>query len=148
MFGMINVKFKKLKDTATVPKYATEGSSGADLYAIEDTWMYAGMTAIVSTGVSIQLPKGYEAQVRSRSGLAANHGISVLNSPGTIDQDYTGEIKVILTKKAFTETYQIKAGERIAQLIIAPYVQASFVQTDEFEETIRGDNGFGSTGTK
>ena len=103
--------------------------------------------AIIPTGIYIALPEGFEAQIRPRSGLAAKFGITVLNTPGTIDADYRGEIKVILINLS-KDTFEIKCGERIAQMVIARYEKANWIQTNSLDDTIRGKNGFGSTGTK
>ncbi len=131
-----------------LPKYSTEGSAGMDIHASvsEDTEIKPGSTALVPTGLAIALPQGYECQVRSRSGLAAKHGIFALNAPGTIDSDYRGEIKVILSNFG-KESYFIKPGERIAQLVIAKYEQINWLEVDSLDETVRGSGGFGSTGS-
>lgn len=137
----------ELSESAHVPEYQTEGSAGADLRAkLEGSLVLApGTRALVPTGLRIQLPSGYEAQVRSRSGLAVNHGISCLNSPGTIDSDYRGEIQVILHNHS-DEPYSICDGDRIAQLVVAPVCQARFTLTGHLADTGRGSGGFGSTG--
>lgn len=131
------------------PGYETEGSAGMDLPAAlgadQPVTLGPGERALVPTGFAIALPRGYEAQVRPRSGLAAKHGITVLNSPGTIDSDYRGEVKVILINHG-AEAFRIKRGMRIAQLVIAPVQQALWVAIDELDETTRGGGGFGSTG--
>lgn len=129
----------------TVPTYATAGSAGIDLCASKDFILKASSRDLIPTGVSIQLPDGYEAQIRSRSGLAYKNGIHVLNSPGTIDSDYRGEILVIL-KNDSIEDFHIEKGMRIAQMVIAKYEKVVFEQVDFFEETKRGAQGFGSTG--
>lgn len=123
------------------PKRSTRGSSGHDLMSREDIDVPAGQRRMVRTGWSIEMPLGIEAQVRSRSGLAAKHGISVLNSPGTIDSDYTGEVCVILMNHS-DQDFTVSEGQRIAQLVFAPVVLFG-----ESDETIRGSGGFGSTGT-
>ena len=132
-----------------VPFYATELSAGMDLKAAieEPVELDSLERAMVPTGLFIELPAGYEAQVRPRSGLAAKHGITVCNSPGTIDADYRGEIKVILVNLS-KDKFVINPGERIAQMVIAPYYTAEFIEADELSETVRGQGGFGSTGTK
>lgn len=140
------VKIIRRHDLAEVPVYATEGASGADLKAIWYGQVMPGSTLLVLTGLSIELPIGYEAQIRSRSGLALTRSVFVLNSPGTIDRDYQGEIGVILFN-AGREIFHVKPGDRIAQLVICPVVQASFALSDApTRETIRGEGGFGSTG--
>lgn len=134
-------------DTDLDPVYSSELASGADLKAdIKETvTIDAGSTAIVPTGLSLEIPPGFEAQVRPRSGLAAKHGITVLNTPGTIDADYRGEIKVILINLG-KEIFQIERGDRIAQIVFAPVVRAQFEKTIELTDSIRGEGGFGSTG--
>ncbi|MBN2534181.1 MAG: dUTP diphosphatase [Spirochaetales bacterium] len=130
-----------------LPHYQTEGSSGADLKAAIDDKLTIppGKKALVPTGLFLQIPEGYEAQVRPRSGLAAKKGITILNTPGTIDSDYRGEVKVILINHGH-ENICIKRGERIAQIVFMPVVRALFIQQKEIDETLRGDGGFGSTG--
>jgi len=132
-----------------LPSYATAQSAGMDLLAaIDDPISLApGKRAMVPSGLAMALPAGFEAQVRPRSGLAAKHGITVLNTPGTIDADYRGEVKVILINLG-DEEFVINRGERIAQVIIAPVTQAQWVEKEELTETARGDGGFGSTGIK
>jgi len=131
-----------------LPAYATEDSAGMDLLAAvsEVTIIAPHKHALIKTGISIALPKGYEAQVRPRSGLAYKNGVTVLNSPGTIDADYRGEIGVILINHG-DEPFTITRGMRIAQLIIAPYTRAAWSQVESLEESARGAGGFGSTGT-
>lgn len=132
-----------------LPTYATVSSAGLDLKAVLDEPIVLGPLErkIIGTGLKIALPEGYEAQVRPRSGLAAKHGISVLNAPGTIDADYRGEIGVILVNLS-NEKFTIQPGERIAQLVVAQYTQVSWQPTTTLEETDRGEGGFGSTGKK
>ena len=132
-----------------LPQYATAFSAGMDLRAnIEQSVLLTPMErAIIPTGIYIALPEGFEAQIRPRSGLAAKFGITVLNTPGTIDADYRGEIKVILINLS-KDTFEIKCGERIAQMVIARYEKANWIQTNSLDDTIRGKNGSGSTGTK
>ena len=130
-----------------LPEYATQGSSGVDLRASEDYIIKSGERALVATGIRLAIPAGYEVQVRPRSGLALKHGIIIPNSPGTIDSDYRGEVKVILMNLG-REDFMIKAGDRIAQLILAPVAKISWKECAELEETARGAGGFGSTGAK
>ena len=130
-----------------LPEYATQGSSGVDLRASEDYIIKSGERALVATGIRLAIPAGYEVQVRPRSGLALKHGIIIPNSPGTIDSDYRGEVKVILMNLG-REDFIIKAGDRIAQLILAPVAKISWEERTELEETARGAGGFGSTGAK
>jgi|SRR5690606_11749589 len=137
------------RSTHDLPQYETESSAGMDIRAnlTEEVTLKPLERAIVKTGLFIELPKGYEAQVRPRSGLAAKKGITVLNSPGTIDADYRGEIGVILVNLS-NEEFTINNGERIAQLIIARHERADWEEVEILEETHRGAGGFGSTGTK
>lgn len=132
-----------------LPTYATVSSAGLDLKAVLDAsiTMAPLERKIIGTGLKIALPEGYEAQVRPRSGLAAKHGITVLNAPGTIDADYRGEIGVILVNLS-NDAFTIQPGERIAQLVVAQYSQVSWQPTINLEETDRGEGGFGSTGKK
>jgi len=132
-----------------LPTYATVSSAGLDLKAVLDASITLGPLErkIIGTGLKIALPEGYEAQVRPRSGLAAKHGITVLNAPGTIDADYRGEIGVILVNLS-NDAFTIQPGERIAQLVVAQYSQVSWQPTINLEETDRGEGGFGSTGKK
>lgn len=135
------------KGSQPIPEYATEQSAGVDLRAnIEDGILLEPLSrALVGTGLYIQLPKGFEAQIRPRSGLAAKHGITVLNAPGTIDADYRGEIKVILINLSH-QSFVINPGERIAQMVIAAHEKVEFNVVDKLNETARGEGGFGSTG--
>lgn len=135
------------KGSQPIPEYATEQSAGVDLRAnIEDGILLEPLSrTLVGTGLYIQLPKGFEAQIRPRSGLAAKHGITVLNSPGTIDADYRGEIKVILVNLSH-QSFVINPGERIAQMVIATHEKVEFNVVDKLDETARGEGGFGSTG--
>lgn len=132
-----------------LPAYATISSAGLDLKAVLDAPISLAPLErkIIGTGLKIALPEGYEAQVRPRSGLAAKHGITVLNAPGTIDADYRGEIGVILVNVS-NDSFTIQPGERIAQLVVAQYTQVSWQPTTNLEETDRGEGGFGSTGKK
>ncbi|MBQ0096605.1 MAG: dUTP diphosphatase [Bacteroidales bacterium] len=131
------------------PAYATEQSAGMDLKANTDTPLTLEplQRAMIPTGLFISLPAGFEAQVRPRSGLAAKHGITVLNTPGTIDADYRGEIKVILVNLS-SESFTIEPGERIAQMVIARHEQIQWEEVEQLDDTERGAGGFGSTGTK
>ena len=131
-----------------LPAYQTAQSAGMDLAAAIDSpvTLAPGGRALVPTGLAIALPAGYEAQVRPRSGLAAKNGVTVLNTPGTVDADYRGEVKVILINLG-DDAFEIERGMRIAQMVIAPVTQASFSEVDTLPETARGTGGFGSTGT-
>ena len=146
---MIKILIKRLSKEASLPKYETSGSSGMDLAAnIEtDVIINPGKTAIIPTGLALSIPKGFEVQIRPRSGLAAKQKISVLNSPGTIDADYRGEIKVILINLG-QELFKVEKGLRIAQMVVFPIVQASLKEVSDLSETERGKGGFGSTGAK
>jgi dUTP pyrophosphatase len=130
-----------------LPAYATEHSAGMDIRAAVDApvVLRAGSSVLVPTGFAIALPDGYEAQIRPRSGLALKHGIGILNSPGTIDADYRGEVRIILTNFG-TEDFVISRGERIAQMIVAPYTRARWEEVAALDETARGAGGFGHTG--
>lgn len=132
--------------SANVPSYAHPGDAGADLVSTEAVRLEPGERALIGTGVRIALPEGYVAFVVPRSGLAARHGITVVNSPGTVDAGYRGEIRVSLLNTDSREAYDVAVGDRIAQLIVMPVVQARFEPVDELPESVRGDGGFGSTG--
>lgn len=146
----INVSLTPLDHAVglNLPTYATEQSAGMDLSAAleEAIELAPGERALVPTGLSIALPPGFEAQIRPRSGLAIKHGVTVLNTPGTVDADYRGEIKVILANLG-TEPFTIERGMRIAQMVIARHASVSWTIEEELEETSRGAGGFGSTGT-
>jgi dUTP pyrophosphatase len=147
----VTVELQRLPhaESLPLPAYQTNDAAGLDLMAAvsdsEPITLASGQYALVPTGLAIALPPGYEAQVRPRSGLAAKHGVTVLNAPGTIDADYRGEIKVILINHG-QAAFVIKRGERIAQMVIAPVVQAALVPVAELSATDRGAGGFGSTG--
>ena len=145
---MITIKLTRLPNGAELPfpSYATEGAAGLDVVAAEDFSLDAGERKAVPTGFSIEIPPGYEVQVRPRSGLALKHGITCLNTPGTIDSDYRGEVKVILANLG-SERFSAARGERIAQLVPAPVLRAQFEEVSELSGTTRGSGGFGSTGT-
>jgi len=128
------------------PSYAHPGDAGADLVSAETLRLEPGQRALVGTGVRIALPEGYAAFVVPRSGLAAKHGITIVNAPGTVDAGYRGEIKVALLNTDAESAYDIARGDRIAQLIIMPVQQARFIPVDELPDSSRGDGGFGSTG--
>lgn len=130
-----------------IPQYASQGASGADVqaYLQEEVSLLPGEKALIPTGLRFAIPVGYEIQVRPRSGLAAKHGITVLNTPGTVDADYRGEVKVIVVNHG-TEPFTITSGMRIAQLVIAPVVQAEFIPSADLVATKRGEGGFGHTG--
>ena len=144
---MIAIKLKRLPhgEGLPLPAYATAHAAGLDVVAAEDLALEPGQRRAVATGFAIAIPHGYEVQVRPRSGLALKHGITCLNTPGTIDSDYRGEVKVVLANLG-SEPFEVRRGERIAQLVPAPVLQADFTEVAELEETERGAGGFGSTG--
>ncbi len=133
--------------TLNLPQYQTEQSAGVDLYACLDKekTLEAGEITLIPTGIKIAMPDGYEAQIRPRSGLALKHGISLVNTPGTIDADYRGEIKIIMINHG-SEPFVIQHGERIAQMVFNPIVHGTFVETHKLDDSVRGDGGFGHTG--
>ncbi|KPP94334.1 dUTP diphosphatase [Erythrobacter sp. HL-111] len=128
-----------------LPAYATDGAAGMDVVSAEDVTIAPGARHPVATGLALAIPPGYEIQVRPRSGLAFRHGITVPNTPGTIDSDYRGELKVLLINHG-SEPFAIARGDRVAQLVLAPVVQAAWREVAELDETARGEGGFGSTG--
>lgn len=150
----MNVKIKKLHPDAVVPKYATPGAAGFDLVALEDVNIDPGQTKLVKTGLSVEIPTGYELQIRPRSGTSLKTSLRVANSPGTVDSDYRGEVCVIVTNISapiLSGPYAglpvgVKKGDRIAQGVICPVVQAEFEIVEELSSTDRGSGGFGSTG--
>lgn len=141
------LRVKKLREDAVLPRFATRAAAGMDLSACLDEPLIVAPGAIrsVPTGLAIALPRGHEGQVRPRSGLAAKHGVTVLNAPGTIDADYRGEVKVLLINHG-TSPFTLEPGMRIAQLVVAPCTAPSIVEADELDDTARGSGGFGSTG--
>jgi dUTP pyrophosphatase len=134
-------------DDLPLPAYATDGAAGMDVVAAEDVTLAPGARHAVATGLAMAIPHGYEIQVRPRSGLALKHGISVPNTPGTIDSDYRGELKVILINLGDVP-FEVRRGDRIAQLVLAPVVRAAWLPVEHLDETARGAGGFGSTGQK
>ena len=144
---MAKVLIKKLDPAVKLPEYKTEGASGMDLIAfIKDTINVRPKTSsLISTGLSVAFSEDYEIQIRPRSGLAAKNNISVLNTPGTIDSDYRGEIKVIIYNHGDTD-FKVNNGDRIAQMILTPVIKMKLEETDKLPETVRGEDGFGSTG--
>lgn len=128
-----------------LPVYATAGAAGMDVVSAEDVTIAPGMRHAVATGLAMAIPEGYEIQVRPRSGLALKHGITVPNTPGTIDSDYRGELKVILINHGGSD-FAIRRGDRVAQLVLAPVTRASWLEVETLDETARGTGGFGSTG--
>ena len=146
---MTKILIKRLSKNVSLPKYETSGSSGMDLAADIATSISInpGKTAIIPTGLAVSIPDGFEIQIRPRSGLAAKMNITVLNTPGTIDADYRGEIKVILINLS-DKVFLVEKGLRIAQMVVCPIIQAQLEEVDELNNTDRGKGGFGSTGTK
>jgi dUTP pyrophosphatase len=144
---MIDIRLKRLPhgEGLPLPSYASAGAAGLDMVAAESLTLAPGTRHAVATGFAIAIPEGFEVQVRPRSGLALKHGITCLNTPGTIDSDYRGEVKVILANLG-SESFEVVRGERIAQLVPAPVVRAAFLEADSLDETERGGGGFGSTG--
>ena len=146
---MTEILIKRLSKNILLPKYETNGSSGLDLSANIKTSIKIepGGTKIIPTGISVSIPKNFEIQIRPRSGLAAKNQISVLNTPGTIDADYRGEIRVILINLS-KETFVVENGARIAQMVVCPVIKAKLKEVDSLDNTSRGSGGFGSTGMK
>ncbi len=144
----IKVNIKKLDKDAILPTYGSEYAAGADLYSVSETFdIEAGQTVLVHTGIAIELPQGLVGLVYARSGLASKKGLAPANKVGVIDCDYRGEIMVALHNHS-KETRMVEKGERIAQLVIAPYYTADFTEVNELSDTVRGEGGFGSTGNK
>lgn len=144
-----NVKIKKLNESAKIPTYGTDYAAGADLYALTDdvVTIMPGETKLIKTGISMEVPTGYAGLIYARSGLASKKGLAPANKVGVVDSDYRGEIMVALHNHS-NEERQIENGERIAQFVITPYLKACFEEVDNLDDTQRGENGFGSTGTK
>jgi len=144
---MVKVLIKKLNPSVQLPSYKTDGASGMDLMACikKPINLEPGKSCLVPTGLSVAFPKEYEIQIRPRSGLAAKSNIGVLNTPGTIDSDYRGELKIILFNHS-SENFTINNNDRIAQMVLAPIIKMELEETNELPETIRGEGGFGSTG--
>jgi dUTP pyrophosphatase len=141
----MKIKLLKLSDRAILPSYAHTDDAGLDLFSIEDQMLLPGETKLIHTGIAIALPPQTEAQIRPRSGLALKHSITVLNTPGTIDAGYRGEIGVILINHGQTP-FQIEQGMKIAQMVVMPIVRVEIEAVDRLEDTLRGSGGFGSTG--
>ena len=146
---MTEILIKRLSNNVFLPKYETDGSSGMDLAANidQEIEIKPGKSAIIPTGLAVSIPKNFEIQIRPRSGLAAKNQISVLNTPGTIDADYRGELKVILVNLG-DKIFKIEKGLRVAQMVLCPVIKAVLKEVDVLEETERGSGGFGSTGSK
>ncbi len=142
----MNINVQKLNDKAVIPNFATEGAAGFDLVTTEGGTLAPGERRLFGTGIAYEIPVGLELQIRPRSGLAYKHGITVLNTPGTIDSDFRGEVKVLLINHG-EQGFAIFEGDRIAQGVIAEYKKITFNESEELSETIRGAGGFGHTGT-
>ncbi|HBC41358.1 MAG TPA: dUTP diphosphatase [Pseudanabaena sp.] len=140
----VEIKFNKLHPDAQIPSYAHVGDAGADVYSVVEVTLQPSDRAAIPTGLAVDIPLGYEIQVRPKSGLALKHGITVLNSPGTVDAGYRGEIQVIVINLG-KEVYTFAKGQKIAQLVLKPVIQAQFIE-GELGTSDRGDGGFGSTG--
>lgn len=145
----VNVNIKKLKNEAIIPTYGTVSAAGADLYACMDTpvTIDSGETKFIMTGIALEIPEGYAGLIYARSGLACKQGLAPANKVGVVDADYRGEIMVALHNHS-GEAKTVEPGERIAQLVITPFLAANFTEVDELDETVRGESGFGSTGKK
>jgi dUTP pyrophosphatase len=145
--NQVGVELKRLPhgEGLDLPHYATSGAAGMDVLSAEDVTIAPGARHAVATGLALAIPQGFEIQVRPRSGLALKHGITVPNTPGTIDSDYRGELKVIMINHG-AEDFAISRGDRVAQLVLAPVTQARWIEVEELDSTERGEGGFGSTG--
>lgn len=141
----MTLRFRKVHPDASLPSYAHASDAGMDVRSVEDVVIPPGGRALIHTGLVMLLPPGYEAQVRPRSGLAIKNGVTVLNTPGTIDSGYRGEVGVILVNLG-GEDFSVRKGDKVAQIVVAPVVQAEIEETCEVDETDRGSGGFGSTG--
>lgn len=141
------LKIRKIHDKAIIPSYAHEGDAGLDLYAVNEVFLKPGERGLVHTGIQIELPKNTEAQIRPRSGLALKNGITTLNSPGTIDEGYRGEIGVILINHS-DEEFKVEQGMKIAQMVIKPVFKVDIIETIELSDSERNEKGFGSSGTR
>ena len=143
------IEFRKLRPEAQIPQYMTDLAAGLDIQAqpVEPVELHPGERCLLPTGLAVAVPPGYEIQVRPRSGLAIKHGIALVNSPGTIDADYRGEIGIILINHG-QEVFIINPGDRIAQLVVAPVCQAELIEVEQLSKTVRGAGGFGHTGQR
>ncbi|MGN0062791.1 MAG: dUTP diphosphatase [Nocardioides sp.] len=144
--GALRVAVRRLDPDLPLPSYAHPGDAGADLCTTVDVRLGPGERALVPTGIAIALPEGYVALVHPRSGLAARHGVSIVNTPGTVDSGYRGEVKVLLVNHDLVEPVELRRGDRVAQLVVQRYERADFVAVDELPDSVRGDGGYGSTG--
>ncbi len=141
----MKLKVKRIHNDATLPKYIHEHDSGMDIYSIENKIIESGKSSLIKTGLKIELPDNTEAQVRPKSGIALNNSVTVLNSPGTIDQGFTGEICVILINHGL-EPYKVEKGKKIAQIVIQPIIRVEVEEVSDISDSSRGEGGFGSTG--
>ena len=141
------VNVKKLHENAVLPTYGSEFSAGADLYAVEECVIPPSQTRLIHTGLAMEIPEGYAGLIYARSGLASKRGLAPANKVGVVDADYRGEVMVALHNHSLVEQ-TVACGERIAQLVVAPFLKVAFTETDELTDTVRGAGGFGSTGTK
>lgn len=146
MHSDLDISVVRLDPDLPLPAYAHPGDAGADLLTTVDVTLAPGERAMVPTGIALALPDGYVALVHPRSGLAARHGLSILNTPGTIDAGYRGEIKVMLINHDPATTIELRRGDRIAQLVVQRFERARFLEVDELPDSVRGDGGYGSTG--
>lgn len=144
-----DVKIKKLRENAVVPTYGSEFAAGADLYACldESVTIDVGETKLIPTGIALSIPVGFAGLIYARSGLASKRGLAPANKVGVVDSDYRGEVMVALHNHG-KQAQTVEAGERVAQMVIAPYIAANFILSDELDDTVRGEGGFGSTGRK
>ncbi len=143
---MVQISIKRLDPELPLPSYAHPGDAGADLHAAVDLTLEPGERALVPTGIALALPEGYVALVHPRSGLAAKHGISIVNAPGTIDAGYRGEVKVCLVNTDRSTPFAVRRGDRIAQLVVQRVESATFTEAEDLPDSVRGDGGYGSTG--
>ena len=146
---MVTVKIKRLNEQATMPRYRREGDSGFDLHSIAEVWLCAGQSALIPTGIAVEVPEGYELQVRPRSGISKDTKLRISNAPGTVDSNYRGEVGVLVDNigTAENEVEHITVGMRIAQAVIVPVIRAALVEVSELSETERMDKGYGSSGS-
>jgi dUTP pyrophosphatase len=142
----VTLAFKRLSDAARTPTRAHDGDAGLDLYAAEAATLQPGERASVGTGIAVAIPEGHAGLVLPRSGLAAKHGISVVNAPGLIDAGYRGEVRVLLLNTDRSEPFEVEAGDRIAQLLITPFAAPDPAEAEDLDQTARGEGGFGSSG--
>lgn len=143
----MELRFRKLRDDAIVPTQAHAGDAGSDLYAVEGAVLQPGARARIATGIAVAIPEGHAGLVLPRSGLAHSHGITLTNTPGLIDSGYRGELQVLMLNTDRIQPYEVKPGDRIAQLVLVPFTAPEWAEVAEFDETTRGEGGFGSSGS-